>query len=366
MKILVLSTDYPCDERPTSLMYVHVRNKYYKSHGIDVTVLNFMAKQNYVLDEISVVTPEYYQKELVENKYDLLVCHAPNIRNHYRFLKKYEKKFDKIIFFFHGHEVLRINKIYPKPYRYQKQASIIKRISQEIYDITKLKLWNKYFYKLINKSYFVFVSQWMFDEFLKWTKFEKSLLIDRYSIIHNCIGEIFEKNDYETSGEKEYDFITIRSFLDGSKYCVDIINQLANSNKNLKFLLIGKGEFFNHYKKADNIVWVDKMLSHREAIEYMNKAKCALMPTRTDAQGLMMCEMASFGIPLITSDLPVCKDIFRKFNNVAFIDNKNPQVDLAEILSNLTSNFQSKKNTTYFADNTSGAEVVLFHCICRS
>ena len=36
------------------------------------------------------------------------------------------------------------------------------------------------------------------------------------------------------------------------------------------------------------------------------------MPTRADAQGVMACEMATFGIPLITSNIDVCKEVFKE------------------------------------------------------
>ena len=40
-KILVLVQNYPDNDGGVALMYVHVRNKYYIQHDIDVTVLNF-------------------------------------------------------------------------------------------------------------------------------------------------------------------------------------------------------------------------------------------------------------------------------------------------------------------------------------
>ena len=87
--------------------------------------------------------------------------------------------------------------------------------------------------------------------------------------------------------------------------------------------MIGKGKFFEYNEKAQNLQWIDKVLNHEEIIDILNNSKCALMPTRTDAQGLMMCEMASFGIPLITSDIPVCHEIFDEFSNVALLNNEN-------------------------------------------
>ena len=70
-------------------------------------------------------------------------------------------------------------------------------------------------------------------------------------------------------------------------------------------------------------------MNHDEIVEMLNLSRYALMPTRTDAQGLMMCEMAAFGIPVITSDIPVCHEVFDGFKNVFFISND----ELAQSLS---------------------------------
>jgi hypothetical protein len=201
VKLLVLVRDYPRLDGSIPLMYVHTRNQYYIQNNIDVTVLNFSANQKYVYDGIPVIT----LKDYVENKgetYDILVCHAPNIRNHYQFLKKHEKEFPKIVFFFHGHEVVRINKIYPKPFRYYKKSRL-RRIMQDLYDTVKLKLWHDYFPTIAYKSFFVFVSEWMFNEFFKWTKIKKELLSDKYAIIHNGVGKVFEIKSYDLKCNKE-------------------------------------------------------------------------------------------------------------------------------------------------------------------
>ncbi|WP_440960668.1 glycosyltransferase [Paenibacillus nitricinens] len=356
MKLLVLVQDYPKLDGSVTLMYVHTRNLYYLQKNIDVTVLSFSAIENYIIDNIPVITLEDYKKNSLE-KYDLLVCHAPNVKNHYKFLRMFERKFDSILFFYHGHEVIRINAIYPNPYPYQKKTIFLKKTIQDIYDTLKLKIWHDYLPKIAYKSHFVFVSRWMYDEFIKWTKIHPKVLQDRYSIIHNSVGKAFEENDYNPESEMRYDFITVRSFLDGSKYCIDLVHQLAKYNKSMKFLIIGRGEFFNYYDKEENITWIDKTLTHSEIITYMNQSKCALMPTRADAQGLMMCEMATFGIPLITSDISLCRDICAEFENIYLINNENTNLDLVPVLENLLNRKSVTKNKKYFADNTCGTEV---------
>lgn len=360
MKILVLVEDYP-SKISKILTYVHVRNQYYQKKEIQVTVLNFRAKENYIIDGINVITLNEYKKNQDRYKDFLLVAHAPNLKHHYIFLKKNQKKFKKIVFFFHGHEVLKINKVYSKPYKYVKQ-NVIKKIMQDVYDDIKLYMWRKYYTKIAYKSYFIFVSKWMYNEFLKWTKIKPEVIENRYSITYNGIGKEFENTYYDETKEKQYDFITVRANLDGSKYSIDIVNELAKRNPQNTFLVVGKGKFFKYNEKAENLEWVDKVLNHTEIIELLNKSKCALMPTRTDAQGLMMCEMATFGIPLITSDIPVCHEIFEGFQNVALINNDNiEENNLREIYNNIKD--RKEKNNKYFFENTCSMEIKILKSI---
>lgn len=360
MKILVAVAKYTTPDTSVYQSFVRQRNIFYNEKGIDVSVLNFFAKEEYILDNIPVYPLKTYEDKLVNEKFDLLICHAANIRNHYFFLKKYEKKFPKIVFIFHGHEVLKSNKVYSPPYPYLKQASFLGKLSQNVYDSLKLKMWHNYYKNLAPKSYFLFVSHWMYDQFIQWTRISPDVIKDRYSITYNSIGHSFEVSTYDSKKEKKYDFITIRGDLDGSKYCVDLVNQIANDNPKYKFLIIGKGVIFNYIKKAENIEWLDRQLSHSEILEYLNQARCALMPTRTDAQGLMMCEMASFGIPVITSDISVCKEVFDSFDNVRFINNEQNLIILDEIFEELIKGVPYEQNNKFFSDHTMSKELNLF------
>lgn len=350
-KYLVLVASYPDNNGNKDLNYVHTRDIEYIRNNMDVTVLNFKATCGYIIDGVKVITISDYKKH--QNEFDILVSHAPNLRQHIRFILKNHNNFCTFVFFFHGHEVLRIQKVYPKPYDFKK-VNYIKEKILDLYDLLKLYVLRKIFKKFIKKSYFIFVSNWMLDEFEKWVQINREELYNRYNIIYNNVNKIFEEESYDFYSKKIYDYITIRSNLDESKYAIDIVCKLANQNKDKSFLIIGKGDYFKYFKKPENVLLIEKNLNPKEIIEFLNLSKCALMPTRTDAQGVMMCEMATYGIPLITSNIPVCKEVFAEFKNVRYIDNESPQLYDFKFL------FNNSKNEKYFSKNTVLEEINIF------
>lgn len=364
MNILVLAQYYPMPGIPAGAMYIHMRNKYYAAHGAQVMVLNFRAKKGAVYDDIPVITWDDFAGMENKEQFDLLLLHAANLKNHYRFLKKYGKYFKRYVFVFHGHEVLRLKTVYPPKYSWKPQSNPFRVMSRDIYDTVKLHTWKRFFENKANiqKSHLIFVSQWMQDEFFKNTGVRSACLNGRTHIIYNSVGKTFEENVY-TPAEMQYDFVTIRRNIDGEKYCVDVVNSLAKANPQYRFLVVGRGELFQHIDKAKNLTWQDRNLFHNEMFDVLNHCRFALMPTKTDAQGLMMCEMATFGIPLVTSDIPVCHEVLDDFENVAFVSNDGSD-DLTPIVSQFENPLDKARdrNKKFFEDNTSGNE---YRLLCK-
>lgn len=361
MKLLVLTADYPRPDGSHQRMYVHVRDLYYKAVGLDVTVLNFAARCPYEMDGIRVMDLASYQRD--REQYDIAVSHASNLRNHYLFLKKYAGRFPSIVFFFHGHEILYLNRDYPEPYPYLKGRRIRKTILQDGYDHVKMALWKGYYQQLAPRSHFVFVSRWIKDRFAQNIGLTDQELCGHCSIIHNSIGAAFEKNSYDWDREKAYDFITIRSDLDGAKYGVDLVVRLAEQQPDCRFLLIGRGRFFDHWPKPANLDWIDTTMDHKTMLDYIDRSRCGLLLTRQDTQGVMTCELAAYGIPVITSDLPVCHEFFDDMPNVAMISNDVADTPLAEISRDLCRRGPYPKDRRYFSESTIAKEVELYRRI---
>lgn len=360
-KVLVLATNYPNNDGGCALMYVHTRSKYYVQHGIAVTVLNFAAEQGYIKDGIKVITLNDYLNS--NSEYDTLIAHAANLRNHYKFLKKYDSRFKHIIFFFHGHEVLKLNKTYSKPYDYMKTSSWARMRFQDCYDLIKLAVWRKYLPKIAPKADFVFVSNCFYNEFKNFTGLSDEKLLNHVHIINNSVGRIFEEKSYDVTSKKEYDFITIRNMMDESVYCIDLLCEMANQNPGKKFLLIGRGHYFGNNKKPENIEWVDRFLSHEEMLAFVDQAKCALMLTRRDTQGVMSCELMTYGIPLVTSDLPICHEMFDGIETVIFLNNEEIQ-NRKTVLPDIIGLQCHDKVDKYFSKNTIQLEVNLIKNNC--
>lgn len=362
MKILVLSEKYSTHDK-VSQGFIHTRNCEYIKNNIYVDVISFaLSEGKYNLDGIDVFSLHSFKKEKNIQDYDLVVSHAPNIRNHCKFINKNYNNIKKLIFFFHGHEVLYSKEVYPKPYKYVKNKNKIKEFIRNIYDVYKIMYISKFLKNKFKKSTFIFVSEWMYDQFRKNIKLDEKLYEDKSYVIYNSLGEEFLNNSYDYKCKKEYDFITIRNILDGSKYCIDIVNKLAQNNPNYKFLVVGKGNFFEHNKPPKNLKYELKNLTHKEILQYLNKSKCALMPTRADAQGVMMCEMATFGIPVITSDIYVCRKVLEGVENVKFIKNEDTNIDLGKYLDNIE-NVRFEKNKKFSYENTILREIEIFNKI---
>ena len=318
MKLLVLSETYPHTNSIYQMAYVHSRNIQYKKQGVEVEVLSFSAKSAYEYENIAVLPPTAH---IDFSNYDAVVSHAPNIRNHYKILRKNLSKIKNLILFFHGHEALVMEQYYPTPYPWQKQPNKISLLLRRAYDHLKLYLLRN----LLNKENVraIYVSKWMRSEATHCMKLDKQI-DSKNIIIHNAINESFYKKRYTPTSNFLADFITIRP-LDGAKYAVDKVVQLAENNPDFSFHIYGKGDYFKHNTLPSNVEVFDTFIEQKNIPSLLDQYRAAIMPTRLDAQGVMMCEMASYGIPTIVSDLPVCREMLSEFSNCTFIKNSKFQ-----------------------------------------
>ncbi|HIF5696199.1 glycosyltransferase [Vibrio parahaemolyticus] len=341
--ILVLCSGYPSKGNPYNCTWAHVRNRYYIKNGLSVEVFVIGQVGGYVIDGVKVISKEELNKSMMNNKYSLIISHSPNLRGHLPILKKNKIK---TMLFMHGTESMWLSYDYPKPYFFEKQ-SLSKRLFRDAYDFLKFSVLKRYILSS-DLVHVVFVSNWMKDIFEK--NVMKISCESKYSIINNSLNENFFIKEHEFKVErKKADFVTLRR-LDHSKFAIDMVCNFARTNPDYSFHIYGKGVFFDYMDKPKNIEVFDYHINQDEIPELLNDYPCALMPTRCDAQGVMACEIATYGMPLITTNISVNKEMFKDFSNVKLLsfDDFDKSINLLNLESIYTS---EKRNLERFSFN---------------
>lgn len=314
-RVLVLCSGYPSEDNHYNCTWAHIRNRYYVEAGFSVDVYVTLSGVSYTIDGVNVVDRKTLYKNIKEGVYAVVLSHSPNIRNHLPILRTL--KDIKIILFMHGSESMYVNSDYPKPYHYMRD-SLVRRMIRDLYDFSKMKVMSRYIRGNSDRIHLVFVSAWMKEMFSK-NMFCPERFKVGYSIINNTLNKAFFSESFDPDEKKEADFVTLRR-LDDSKYAIDLVVRLAEANPRYKFHVYGKGRYFCHYPKPANVTVFNTHVKQDEIPGLLSKYRAAIMPTRCDAQGVMVCEMATFGMPVITSNISVNQEMFEDFENVFLLD----------------------------------------------
>lgn len=360
MKVLVLSQAYPSLTKPYAQAFIHSRNLYYIKFGYDVHVGCFSCNQEYQFEGITIY-PE--SKLPAITTFDVVISHAPNLRNHFRFLLKNFFGFKKIIFIFHGYEVMRVAN-YVDPFFQFMKPPFFKRLIHRLYDEVKIPLVSsliKLFLRFKDIRV-VYVSETFRDWVHEELGLNKSLVGAKEAVIYNSVNPVFVEKHYEAASSQLADFIAIRPF-DEPKYGVDLYVKLAERYPEFSFHLYGKGNLFNHINKPNNLQIFDKFISQKDLPDLLNQYRFGVMFSRCDSQGVMACEMASYGLPLISSDLPVFHEVFADFANVRLVSN-DLNFDLPQLLRELEP--AQKPILKYHSDKTISKEVELISSFTKA
>jgi glycosyltransferase involved in cell wall biosynthesis len=353
MRLVVFVQDYPSDERPSTSAFVHSRNLWYKQQGIDVSVASFSCVEPYEFEGLPVAPAS----RPFPDKAGLLVSHAPNVRNHVRVLQRCRLP---IVFFFHGFEVLRTRRYYPEPFFFQRTwRDPLRRAATDAYDVTKLLVLGRFLArKRTQGCSFVFVSEWMRDQFVLNVPDGEAIIADRAHVIPNAVHESFVGARYDPPVDPDADFVTFRPSVDPPKYAIDAVVDLARTNAAFTFDIYGRGELLRRLSVPQNVRHFDISVPQSELASRANRYRCALIPSRLDAQGVTACEMATLGIPTIVSDLSVARDVLGGFANVAFLGEGESR--LADLAARLWSQPVPAQRTDFLPSTTCAKEVEVF------
>ena len=330
MKILLLCEAYPTPQNLYAMSFVHSRAIEYVRAGHTVSVLSFSTDRDYVFEGVKILTNK---SAATKRNFDVVMAHAPNIRHHLRFLAGFESL--PLVLFIHGHEVLWVNRYYPRPFGFDRGATeTLTRAVRTIYDPLKLSLLRAFCKRQVATTRplgFVFVSEWMRREAIAcnpWMGLKEGW---HSTVIPNAVNTAFLDSFYEPAPEFMADFVCIRPF-DNPKYAVDVVAKWATMIPHKRFHIYGNGRYFDENPPPPNVHIFKQFIAQRDIPALLNNYRACVMPTRLDSQGVMMCEMASYGIPLFTSDTDVTRQMLGGFDNVRFVaPGMNPAALLDQI-----------------------------------
>lgn len=314
MKILVACRSYPSPEVLNAMAFVHSRVIEYLRLGHEVDVLSFSSRNRYVFEGVQVFPSSDLHHV---DAYDLVVAHAPNLQNHLLFLTRHARI--PVVFVIHGHEFLFRGDYYPDPYDFQRSRMYPARAAaQRVYDHVKIALFRNFIERSVRRGRIVrllFVSNWMRRQCLQCFHLPEPWVLANSTVVPNPVHRAFLTRHYSPVRVPDADVVCIRPF-DCPKYAIDIVVEWARTNPDRLFHLFGSGRYFNARPPLPNVRVFQRFFPQAEIPALLDRYRAGAMPTRLDAQGVMMCEMASYGIPLLTSDLEVTREVLGAFPNV--------------------------------------------------
>lgn len=336
MKITIISPSYPSNENRHSFGFVHARSKIYTKLGLSVNVIvPYIAINskneitNYYYEGISVhKVPFRYLKEVLDFlDPDVVAYHFPQPL----ILRELISLNRPMVIWVHGADVLiRFIHSYFIPYHYKE---LIRGLESILYDVGRNLLLRKL---LLSKPqvHLVFPSLWMKNMFEKYVLYNGKMFFNSYVIPNPVDTDTFkplikcDKKDRKLA-------ISVRAL--HFQYGVDIaVKAFARMDK-ARLLIIGNGPMkgFLEYianKFEANVKFLYEGIPHSELPTFYNKAGVFIAPSRTESQGVAMCEALASGTPVIATRVGGIPEFVKHGYNGILIPKNNPVALRAAVL----------------------------------
>jgi glycosyltransferase involved in cell wall biosynthesis len=367
MNIAILSRAYPTPENKYNYTFVHRRaTRYNETNEVNVYVPNDEIEIAYDFEDVSVTVSN--QDDIVEriasSKPDALFVHTPISKwlslsfDMLEIAKQVYERGVPYAVWIHGHEAL-LKQLYHPPEQFEGlpkspyEVLWVVRRALQLYEIR-----NFLRYSDRRGLPTVFVSEWLRKSV------EKSLLmkIDNYRIIPNPIdGGLFQYK--ENDGEKANELLSIRPFR--PKYANKQTIRAVAEVDDVHLDLYGKGPMKDELQQlADqldaNVDIHEEFFTQDEIASLHRDYGVYVTPTKSDAQGVSMCEAMSSGIPVISSPVQAIPE-FVVDGETGFLCDGPPEI--AEKIRYFRDNPQSVikmgKRASEFIREKSGADYVV-------
>jgi glycosyltransferase involved in cell wall biosynthesis len=319
MRILIISPSYS-EGKKSAYAFVHAHAKIYQKFGNKVKV--FVPSKDtytYKFEGINVYkgTNKTYTPLLKEFDPDIVTIHSPRYTMNKNPLKMLNETSEQapIIMWIHGIEAL-INAFHHYFPPWQVKGKI-KNILGGTIKITILRF-------LIPKaSAVVYVSKWMKNMAERYFLFKHP-----YSfIIPNPIDtSLFT---YTRKGiQKRKKGISVRGL--EWKYGMDIAIKAYSNLRETSLTILGSGPLetymYNLAKKSQsNVSFLNTHIEHNKMPELYANYGYFVAPSRTEAQGVAMCEAMACGLPVIATNVGGIPEFVRNGINGILVPPENPK-----------------------------------------
>ncbi len=355
MHILIISPFYP-EEKKTSYAFVHARAKIYQKFGNEVKVyVPFNKTYMYAIEGIDVHKGPYETYKALLEKFnpDVVAIHSPRYtmsRNPLKMLDETRMQ-APVIMWIHGTGVL-IGAFhnYIPPWEIKQN---FKSILGGTIKITILRF-------LVRKaSAIIYASEWMRKTAERYLLFKHP-----YSfVIPNPIDtNIFNytKKDAHVKNKG----ISVRRL--GWKYGIDIAIKAFSNLRETNLTILGTGPLENYmrnlaHKCRSKVSFMTTHFDHNKMPDVYARFGYFVAPSRTEAQGVAMCEAMACGLPVIATKVGGIPEFVKNGINGILVPPENPKA-LRKAIEQILTNEQiyemlSEKGSDFVRENLSHNEI---------
>ena len=346
--IQILTSRYPNGSDLYAHAFVQTRAKLFARKGLAVKVFVPSAVKSTDFDAgVTVVRAPVNQIIQELDVHEPVYLHLLNLQfiGPVRTLPLYKfifKNCSNLTIYFHGSEVQSYS-----PYLFDFTWSL-REIAKLLYKNIMYMPVMRWIFKARKKNIKAIApSNWMWNEAAE----NLNLEIEPRNIIPNSIERQFFDKFYENCERSDTDIIMVRP-LTSRKYAVDIgLLIFSKLPEDYKLTIYGKGKLKSELtrlavtlKVADRVTFIDNFIEPNVMPQIFSKFRFALMPSRMDAQGVTMCQMAASGCFVITTDSTAIPEFITPEYGICLTDRdlENFDVVLNRIISGASSSLRSK------------------------
>jgi len=354
MKVLIIPPEYPSQQNKHAYAFVHARAKIYLANGLNTQVFvpSRTSLHNYCYEGVSIHKGSYelLREVIQEFDPDIIAVHAPSPNMLIR-LQIFQRP---VVVWIHGAEVLLTT------FHHYIPSFGIKNSIDKLYSLVCDTYRNLALRRALQKvNAIVYVSKWMEKAS------EKYLLIKHPHsfVIPNPVDTDLFKPFTTSITKKEIAGISVRAL--EWKYGVDIAVK-AFANSGVKLTIIGRGSLEKYLRKLAklcnaNVEFITEGVEHQKLPTIYNNYMFFVAPSRTEAQGVAMCEAMACGLPIVATNVGgIPEFVIDEYNGLLVPPNDPLSLRLAvmRILKNDTIYNVLSENARRFAVNNLSHKII--------